>query len=87
MVYEESTLSAYGFLEPHEPWLTQSKELISEKQHEKDACNQKKDVLRPVKQDAKLKDRGPRKKDNPVENRMTGNPNYVCEQVSEHHVP
>ena len=29
---------------------------------EKDACNQKNDILRPVQQDAELKDRGPKKK-------------------------
>ena len=46
----------------------------SEKQDEKDACNQKKDILRPVQQDAELKDRGHKKKDNPVENRTSGNP-------------
>ena len=40
-------------------------ELISEKQDEKDACNQKKDILRPVQQDVELKDRGPKKKDSP----------------------
>ena len=36
--------------------------LIAEKQDKKDAWTQKKDILRPVQQDAELKDRGPKKK-------------------------
>ena len=34
----------------------------SGKNKEKDECNQKNDILRPVQQDAELKDRSPKKK-------------------------
>ena len=33
--------------------------------------------MHPVQQDAKLKDRRPKKKDSPVENRTSGNPNLA----------
>ena len=49
--------------------------LIAEKQDKKDAWTQKQDILRPVKQDAKWRDRVPKKQDSPVENRTSGNPN------------
>ena len=33
-------------------------QMLAEKQDQKDACNQKQDILRPVQQDAEWKDRG-----------------------------
>ena len=56
----------------------------SGKQDEKDVCNEKKDILRPVQQDAELKDKGPKKKDSPVENRTSGNP---CHRLTSRFLP
>ena len=42
-----------------------------------DAWTQKQDILRPVKQDAKWRDRVPKKQDSPVKNRTSGNPTHT----------